>query len=416
MIMRHLLIPCIFATFLTGCVTETIKTTKIPTLNTVATPAPESQLLDVAIPVLDPGLEEEESDDVLIYPELRKAEAAYMSLRLAEVLQETGAWAAVRVVPNSDTITDLTVDGKIVHSDGERLNLKIRVTDSRNQIWLNKNYETRVSLYAYEAATRSQYDPFQAVYNNIANDLTSILAALPEKDRTDIRKITELTFAQSFSPDAFGGHLQETSSGSIKMIRLPAENDPMLERVRTVRERDFIYVDTLQDYYSNFSQDMHEGYQQWRNENLDATLALREQQREYRARLIAGGLSVAAGLAASTSDDRNTRIAGATAVMGGGYLVKSGLELRNQAQVHIGRLEEMGLMLDAKITPRLIQLEDKTTLLTGTVEEQYAQWRQILAEIYRAETEIPEIDVGESPLAPSPPDISGEQLIGPEAQ
>ena len=338
-----------------------------------------------------------------------------MSLRLAEALQETGAWAAVRVVPNSDTITDLTVDGKIVHSDGERLNLKIRVTDSRNQIWLNKNYETRVSLYAYEATTRSQYDPFQAVYNNIANDLTSILAALPEKDRTDIRKITELTFAQSFSPDAFGGYLQETSSGSIKMIRLPAENDPMLERVRTVRERDFIYVDTLQDYYSNFSQDMHEGYQQWRNENLDATLALREQQREYRARLIAGGLSVAAGLAASTSDDRNTRIAGATAVMGGGYLVKSGLELRNQAQVHIGRLEEMGLMLDAKITPRLIQLEDKTTLLTGTVEEQYAQWRQILADIYRAETAIPEIDVGESPLAPTPATAS-DQPISTEAQ
>ncbi len=415
MITYRILISYFLAAFLSGCVTETIKTTKIPTLNTVTAPAPESQLLDLAIPVFDPGIEDDESNDVPIYPELRKAEAAYMSLRLTEALQETGAWAAVRVVPNSDTITDLTVDGKILHSDGERLNLKIRVTDSRNQIWLNKNYETRVSLYAYEASTRSQYDPFQAVYNNIANDLTSILTALPEKDRTDIRKITELTFAQSFSPDAFGGHLQETSSGSIKMIRLPAENDPMLERVRTVRERDFIYVDTLQDYYSNFSQDMHEGYQQWRNENLDATLALREQQREYRARLIAGGLSVAAGLAASTSDDRNTRIAGATAVMGGGYLVKSGLELRNQAQVHIGRLEEMGLMLDAKITPRLIQLEDKTTLLTGTVEEQYAQWRQILAEIYRAETAIPEIDVGESPLAPTPA-VASDQPIGTEAQ
>ena len=55
-------------------------------------------------------------------------------------------------------------------------------------------------------------------------------------------------------------------------------------------------------------------------------------------------------------------------------------------------------------------------MLTGTVEEQYAQWRQILAEIYRADTEIPHINVGESPLAPSPPEISGGQLIGAEAQ
>ena len=140
MITHRILMSYILAAFLSGCVTETIKTTKIPTLNTVTTPAPESQLLDVAIPVFDPGIEDEKSDDVPIYPELRKAEAAYMSVRLAEALQETGAWAAVRVVPNSDTITDLTVDGKIAHSDGERLNLKIRVTDSRNQIWLNKNY------------------------------------------------------------------------------------------------------------------------------------------------------------------------------------------------------------------------------------------------------------------------------------
>ncbi len=72
-------------------------------------------------------------------------------------------------------------------------------------------------------------------------------------------------------------------------------------------------------------------------------------------------------------------------------------------------------MLDAKITPRLIQLEDKTTLLTGSVEEQYAQWRQILAEIYRAETAIPEIDVGESPLAPTPATAS-DQPINTEAQ
>ena len=41
--------------------------------------------------------------------------------------------------------------------------------------------------------------------------------------------------------------------------------------------------------------------------------------------------------------------------------------------------------LDAEIEPHTIALADKTVTLTGTVEEQYAQWRTVLNEIYLAE-------------------------------
>jgi hypothetical protein len=33
-----------------------------------------------------------------------------------------------------------------------------------------------------------------------------------------------------------------------------------------------------------------------------------------------------------------------------------------------------------------VTLEDRTVTLTGTVEQQYAQWRQILRDIYDTET------------------------------
>ena len=48
-------------------------------------------------------------------------------------------------------------------------------------------------------------------------------------------------------------------------------------------------------------------------------------------------------------------------------------------------LEELGMSLEAEITPQVIELEDRTVMLSGNVEEQYAQWRELLAEIYRAE-------------------------------
>jgi len=94
---------------------------------------------------------------------------------------------------------------------------------------------------------------------------------------------------------------------------------------------------------------------------------------------------VLAGIAAASSGDGYSRAAGNVAIMGGGYLLKSGLEKRNEAEIHVEALEELGQSLEAEITPQVIELEDRTVVLSGNVEDQYAQWREILADIYRAE-------------------------------
>ena len=73
------------------------------------------------------------------------------------------------------------------------------------------------------------------------------------------------------------------------------------------------------------------------------------------------------------------------AIIGGGYLLKSGLDKRNEAQIHVEALEELGMSLEAEITPQVIELEDRTVTLSGNVEDQYDQWRVLLEEIYRAE-------------------------------
>ena len=43
------------------------------------------------------------------------------------------------------------------------------------------------------------------------------------------------------------------------------------------------------------------------------------------------------------------------------------------------------MSLEAEITPQVIELEDRTVMLSGNVEEQYSQWRELLADIYHAE-------------------------------
>jgi len=61
------------------------------------------------------------------------------------------------------------------------------------------------------------------------------------------------------------------------------------------------------------------------------------------------------------------------------------MEKLNEAEMHVESLEELGLSLGAEITPQVIELQDRTVTLSGTVEDQYAQWRELLTEIYRAE-------------------------------
>ena len=159
----------------------------------------------------------------------------------------------------------------------------------------------------------------------------------------------------------------------------------MLERVRTIRERDQMFIDTLQEYYVNFDQQMEGPYQEWRKLSYEEAMALQELKAESTRRLLAGGVAILAGIAGASSNSSTSRTAGNVAIIGGGYLLKSGLEKRNEAQIHVEALEELGMSLEAEITPQVIDLEDRTVTLSGNVEEQYAQWRSLLADIYAAE-------------------------------
>jgi hypothetical protein len=369
---------------LSGCVSQTVKSTSVPPLERPAAPIAENELLDVGIAIFDPGLEDYEEEEQ-VYPEVRRAEARFMPQLLAEAMQNSGAWGAVRVLPDSERITDLRVEGEILHSDGERLELAVTAVDSRGHQWLDNTYAVRTSRYAYENTTRRQYDPFQALYHRIANDLLATQAGMRSETLRDIRTITELRFARSFADSAFEGYLEQKRNGEYRIARLPAEGDPMLERVRGIRQRDHLFIDTLQEYYREFSDSMHTPYQEWRKMSYEEAIALQELRAESRRQLIAGGAAILAGIAAAGSNDRSARTAGNVAIIGGGYLLKSGLETRNEAQIHVQALEELGMSLEAEITPRTIELDDRTVMLSGNVEDQYNQWRELLEEIYRTE-------------------------------
>ena len=126
----RLLSTLVLCSLLGACVTQSVKSTSVPAIATASESVPEALLLDVGIAIFDPGLEDYDEDQQ-IYPEVRKAEARYMPGQLSQAMQESGAWGAVRVVPDAGQITDLMVQGRILYSDGEALKLHITATDAR---------------------------------------------------------------------------------------------------------------------------------------------------------------------------------------------------------------------------------------------------------------------------------------------
>ncbi len=371
-----------------GCSnTTTVKTTALTPLLQETQEIPEALLMDVGIQMFDPGLEAaNESKDRIIFPEIRKAESRFIPHLLMETLQTSAAWGAIRVIPNTLSAPDVVLSGKILQSDGEVLRINIVVTDATGKVWYVKNYRELASRYSYDPRKNIQTDPFQGLYNRVANDLINYQRAMKDSEIIAVRTIAELKFANTFSPESFQGLIAQNKEGLYQIKRLPAEGDPMLDRIRAIRERDYLFVDTLQDYYGAFVKDMTIPYKQWRSQSYDEVIAMRELQEEARNRKIAGVVAILGGIAAAGSDSRAARAAGQVAIGAGGYSVKSGFDKTAEAKMHIEALQELGDSLQAEIEPQVIELEDRTITLSGTVENQYDQWRDVLKDLYKIET------------------------------
>ena len=383
--LKNLIGMVLVAGFASACATHTVKTTSYTPIIQDSQNIAEDLLLDVGVAMFDPGIDEiKRGEEETVNHEIRLAESRYAPFLLADTLQRSGNWGIVRLMPNNASPMDVILEGTILQSDGEVMSIRIEVADSTGRQWYTKVYEEVISQFSYAPSQRQKSDPFQVIYNEIANDLLAYRQrSISEQNINEIRTISELLFAQRFAPEAFGDYLSQDRRGNYQLASLPAQSDPLLERIRDIRERDFMFIDTVQDYYATYVRQMRRPYDSWREQSYAETLELRALRNSARRRFIAGTAVVIGGLAAAAGGSNYaTQTGGAVAVGAGAYLIKSGFDKRAEAKIHMEALEELGQSLENEVAPRVINLEDRTITLTGSVEEQYSQWREILADLY----------------------------------
>lgn len=383
---------------LSGCVTETVRSIDLRPPDQYEGVQTEEELLDIGVMALDPNIPEDYDERVeqLIMPEIRESESWYVAYLTKNMLQSTGNWGAVRVVPSATDAVDVLISGKIVSSTGEALSVSFTVHDATGRLWFTQTYKHLASKYGYDEDQPPGVDAFQGLYKDFANDLLAYRKGLSQQRIGIIRSTAELKFAQDFAPDAFEGAVVQDESGAYVLQRLPAENDPVLIQVKKVREREYLFIDTLDEYYANYYRQIYPTYHAWRKSSYDDAIAYQQLQDQAKRRLVAGTVAIVSSVATIyESDNAYVDASGVAGVGAGATLIVKGLEKRQEAALFADKLRELGQAAEDELLPTTIDLENQTVRLRGTVEEQYQELRKILRKIY-----FEDLGYSEPPPAP----------------
>jgi len=363
-------------------------------LESVQTEILEPLLLDVRIQTFDLGeLPSSENESRGISREIRQAESKYMAVQLKHALYQTGYWGSVRVVPAESSGDEVRVTGRILKSNGEELKLKIEAFDAVGRKWFEKDFKGAVNEQMYKGKSGEQVEVFQNVYYQIANELAAYYKTMTPDQILELRQVSEIRFAKGLVPSAFTGYLQKNEkTGRFIIDRLPSEDDEMLARVRRVRERDYMLVDTLDVNYEGLNRDMREVYTNWRKSRLLEMNMIREVDDAKNKEMLKGGLLVLSGAALGVlyaeSEGSNSAIPvliGA-AVGAGVSKIFEADKIKKEAEINKAALEELGVSFAAEVEPTVLKVEGETIELTGSAEAKYEQWQEVLEKLYQVET------------------------------
>ncbi len=375
------------ALLFSGCSTSRVVTVRQEPLISAYSEIPEERLLDIGIVIFDPGLEKGYSEDEMIMPGVRKAEARFFPVHLKHTLQQSGQWGAVRVIPSELETPDIIINGKILESDGEVLSLKITARDSTGKVWLDTVYEgEQAGSMAYGTIIRGKNDAFQSVYNAIANDLTRELRVKSGEQISNIQRVSTLRFSESIMPYAFSGYIDRDADQQLQAVRFPADNDKMFARIQKIQGRDEMLIDTIDSYYDQFYTEMWESYGAWRANHLEEVVAYREMKASALNRYLLGAASIAGAVALAMAGVDGTSLLQGAMIAGGGYAIKTGFDKSEEAQINADAIEELDQSFDAEIKPQVIEIDGQTLELTGSAHSQYQTWKKMLRELYKVET------------------------------
>lgn len=311
--------------------------------------APASAQLNISVTAFNDGVPEDFSQhrDLQVFPKIREIESMFLPFVLRQSLVDSGEWGAVRVVPENDDEAEILVTGTITHSDGETLGIELRAVDSRGQEWVNASYSTSSS--------------YEDLFAGFVNDLQAVKDGLDQQTLRGIAGLSMMRYAAALAPDAFGNHFEVLPDGTYKLLRLPADGDPMLARIQRIRSVEYVMTDAIDQKFRELYEEVDSVYEIWREYRRWYTkFKLEEAQRNEFAQIDADPRSYEA-LRNLYDNYRMDRLAA-----------------QEQDKWAVGFNNEM--------EPVIKEMEVRIAEMNGWVEDGYLEWTRILGELFEIES------------------------------
>ena len=323
--------------------------------------------LNVSIAVFDPGVPADQSlhRDLQVFPRIREIEAMFLPFVLRETLVEMNEWGAVRVVPERDVAVELLVTGAIVRSDGEILELRIRAVDASGHVWLDKTF----AGVATDNYSKRDNEPgtvgYQKLFVDIAEELQTARALLNRKALSNIVEISLLRYANRLAPSAFGDYLNEAADGTFTIRRLPAKNDPMLDRIERIRHTEYVITDTVDAKFQQLHVEIASIYDLWR---------------KYRRKFVEYQME----------DARRAQKTKSGAPRGSYEAIKNLYDNYKWDRVTAQEQDSWAVAFNNEVGPTVEAMEARVADLEGWVDQQYLDWHRLLEELFEVETRLEE--------------------------
>ncbi|PLW69412.1 hypothetical protein [Pseudohalioglobus lutimaris] len=326
--------------------------------------AQDAALLDVGVVIFDPGVAEDVAVPAAagVFPEIRRAESRYLPVSLRRLLEDTGEWGVVRVLPHGGSLSEVLVEARILESTGQSQRLDVVVTDATGRVWLQREYQDQAQASDYPVPAGSH--PFIDLYRELAADLLAARQGLTAQRLRDIRRVALMRYAADLSPEAFASYLSAGGAQPYQLQRLPARDDPMIERVMRIRNQEYLFIDNVDEQYGRLHDEMAPTYALWLQYDREQSLFTSD----YTQR-------------AAGREKQGKR--GSFAAMQQNYYAYRSYRLQQQG------LEELATGFNNETAPTLLETQGRVFRLTGTLDNQYAEWRGILREIFALEMGLP---------------------------
>ncbi len=332
---------------------------------------PEDSLLEVGLLIFTANSNEQEDYKIgdWVFDEIIQKETQFLPSLLKDTLVASNQWGAVRIIPEHDPSLDLFLSGEILRSNGQTLELRVQVIDSSGREWLNKIYADQSDFEDYPKSTRftldntfdatNFIDPFQDIYNRIANDLVEVRSRLSDEALDELNLVTDMLYARDLSPNTFAHTLVVGEDGLLRVNGLPALDDPMLIRVADMKYRHHLFIDTVDEYYQTLYNDIQPAYVLWRRYSIDQLSEL-DAARQQASRNDYGRSS--------------------------GFLSLSQRYDRYKwSKIFEREFNDLAVGFNNELAPAILELNSRVHGLSGTMEQQYREWRGILRGLFELE-------------------------------